>query len=174
MERPIAGDGLITQENERSEYQRIVHEESVRMARIVDDLKDLAQIEEGQMAMNLTPLDLRTPIDQAAATVRPVAGDKGIDLSVNLPLAMSALIADGGRLQQVVFNLLDSSLRHTPRDHLPLVFQRFHQGHGQGRGLGLAIVRSFVQARGGEVGVTSAIGTGTTFRFRVPVAPLTA
>lgn len=192
-------EGFITTEEERTQYQRIVHEESVRIGRLVDDLMDLAQIEEGQMAMTLVALDLRTPIEQAVATVRPLAEEKGIVLSVRLPEDLPSLVADGGRIQQVVFNLLDNTLRHTPQrgtvsltavsgegnvtvsvtdsgpgieaDLLPLIFERFHKRHSAGRGLGLAIVRSIIRAHGGEVGVHSTLGTGTTFWFRLPVRP---
>lgn len=190
-------EGLATTDDERERYQRIVHEESARIGRLVDDLMDLAQIEEGQMAMTRTPLDLRIPIEQAVATVRPRAEEKGIALSISLPQDLPPILADGGRIQQVVFNLLDNSLRHTPEhgavhltaaqegesisvsicdngpgvepELLPLVFERFHKGHGAGRGLGLAIVRSIVRAHGGEVGVSSTCGSGTTFWFRLPV-----
>ncbi|HEY3363480.1 MAG TPA: HAMP domain-containing sensor histidine kinase [Symbiobacteriaceae bacterium] len=191
------GEGLVTAPEERERIQHIVQEEAVRVGRLVDDLMDLAQMEEGQMGFAIAPLDLLLPVEQAAATVRPQAEAKGVRLDVSLAPDLPAIAADGGRIQQVVFNLLDNALRHTPAggqitvaartddgfvtvrvadtgsgidpDQLPLIFERFHKRHSSGRGLGLAVVRSIVRAHGGEVGVESKPGQGSTFWFRLPV-----
>ena len=61
-----------------------------------------------------------------------------------------------------------------PSDKLEKVFEPFYQIDGSstrrfgGAGLGLAIVRQIVEAHGGEVGVSSEAGKGSTFQFTVP------
>lgn len=54
-----------------------------------------------------------------------------------------------------------------PTDKLPYIFDKFETGdaEGDGLGLGLAICKAFVEAHGGEISVSSTVGTGTTFRF---------
>ncbi len=189
-------EGLVTEPSERERYLKIVHDEAIRLGRLVDDLMDLAQMDEGQMALERQPLDIRVPVEQAVETVRPLAEEKGVALQVDLEADLPTLEADGGRIQQVVFNLLDNALRHTPPGGavrviaraeqggvtvrvtdtgegiepalLPLVFERFQGQRIGGRGLGLAVVRSIVRAHGGEVGASSRRGEGSTFWFWLP------
>ena len=59
-------------------------------------------------------------------------------------------------------------------DDLPMVFEKFYRGkkagtRGKGSGMGLAIARAIVKAHGGHIEVTSSLGKGAIFRFRVPV-----
>ncbi|MFO7273419.1 MAG: HAMP domain-containing sensor histidine kinase [Bacillota bacterium] len=189
-------EGLVTDPAEVRRCQQVVMDEADRLGRLVDDLMDLAQMEEGQMAFEMVPLDLHVPVLQAVEAVRPRAEAKGVALAADLPDALPPVRADGGRIQQVVFNLLDNALRHTPAggevrvsavagadgvtvwvrdtgegiapDLLPHVFERF-RGRRKG-GLGLAVVHSIVRAHGGDVGVQSRPGEGAAFWFRLPLA----
>ena len=79
----------------------------------------------------------------------------------------------GGRW--VVVEVVDTG-SGIPRDALPRVFERFYRvdparsREEGGTGLGLAIVKHLVESMGGDVVAESALGRGTTFRFRLPAA----
>jgi signal transduction histidine kinase len=61
-------------------------------------------------------------------------------------------------------------------EHLPHIFDRFYRvdpsraGETGGAGLGLAICRSVVRGIGGSIEVSSAVGRGTEFVVRLPIA----
>ena len=83
------------------------------------------------------------------------------------------VIAAGGN-ETVRFSVIDSGPGIPPGD-LERIFDRFWQADSadrRGAGLGLAIVKAIVSAHGGTIGVSSAIGSGSTFYFDLPaVAP---
>lgn len=75
----------------------------------------------------------------------------------------------GGR---IVFSVKDTG-EGIPDAYLPTIFSRFvHVGEkpGGGTGLGLALVKRLVEGQGGQVGVESRVGEGSTFTFTLPVA----
>jgi signal transduction histidine kinase len=65
-------------------------------------------------------------------------------------------------------------------EHLPNVFERFYRADPSrarstgGAGIGLALVKQFVSAHGGEVAVESEVGQGSRFSFTLPIARETA
>ncbi|HET9268102.1 MAG TPA: HAMP domain-containing sensor histidine kinase, partial [Vicinamibacterales bacterium] len=60
-------------------------------------------------------------------------------------------------------------------DHLPRVFELFWRAERhRGAGIGLAVAKGIVEAHGGRIGVTSQIGSGSTFFFTLPLHPATA
>ena len=73
----------------------------------------------------------------------------------------------------VRFSVIDTGAGISKED-LERIFDRFWQADSadrRGAGLGLAIVKAIVTAHGGTIGVTSAVGTGSTFYFDLPVVP---
>ncbi|MBW3659448.1 MAG: GAF domain-containing protein [Actinobacteria bacterium] len=72
---------------------------------------------------------------------------------------------------RVVVSVEDQGIGIPPAD-VPFVFDRFYRGGAQGRrsgtGIGLAIVKRYVELSGGRIGVESTPGEGTAFRFSLP------
>ena len=73
--------------------------------------------------------------------------------------------------QSAVIEVMDRGVGIAAADH-ERIFERFYRvpgtGHRQGFGLGLPIVRELMHAQGGSVGVSSALGAGSTFRVTLP------
>ena len=76
----------------------------------------------------------------------------------------------------VVINVTDTGSGIAPED-LPRVFDRFYQGTQPGAnklpgsGLGLALAKKVVEAHGGQIGIESEVGKGTTVHFMLPLSP---
>jgi two-component system OmpR family sensor kinase/two-component system sensor histidine kinase BaeS len=98
---------------DKSEIARL-YDQTRLLGHLVDDLRELAQAEAGQLQLNLAPIDLTKLVQDTAASFGPVAEAAEIALSVESPDRLPPAQADAARMGQVLHNLLDNALRHTP------------------------------------------------------------
>ena len=173
---------------ERHELSEAVVEEGQRLSRLVENLLDVSRLESGNAEPRREPVDLGDVLEAARESL--TASREEIKLSVD-PEA-PAVIADPVQLERAFANLFENGLRHgegkpvlvrsrqtggrlvvrivdqgpgIPEHERERIFEPFYrrEDSGQGFGLGLAIARGFVEASGGEIGVESVPGQGSTF-----------
>jgi signal transduction histidine kinase len=189
-------DGVYARDDERLAE---VLEETRTLARLVDDLRTLANAEAGSLSLRKEPTDLAVLIHDAAASAAPAARDRGVTVRVDERGDLPLVDVDPLRIREVLTNLLTNALRHTPaggevtvtaaaQDHhvaidvtdtgsgispddLPKIFDRFYKGPtSHGSGLGLTIARNLIVAHGGEMRADSRVGRGTTITFTLPLS----
>jgi len=97
-----------------------------------------------------------------------------VAVTAQVAQAAQAAQADAGRLQVQV---ADTGIGIAP-EHLSVLFEAFHQVDGslgrnhEGTGLGLYLCRKLLELMGGDIGVSSQPGVGSTFRFSLPLEPV--
>ncbi|MGH2607339.1 MAG: sensor histidine kinase, partial [Anaerolineales bacterium] len=92
---------------------RVIHEESDRLRRLVEDLLDLARLDARQVSFVRAPLDLRGLLSSVLERISLRAAEKGVRLENELP-SYPSMVGDGDRLAQVFTNLLDNAVKFTP------------------------------------------------------------
>lgn len=108
-------DDIASTPEERQELVQVIHDESLRMGRLVKDLLDLARMEAGHLELTLQQVDVNALIGRVYRKFSALAKDRDIVLvrpQDDPSLTLHA--ADPDRLEQVLTNLLDNALRHTP------------------------------------------------------------
>jgi signal transduction histidine kinase len=90
-----------------------LHAEAMLLNHLVDDLQELSLAEAGHLKLECQPVALTDIVDRAVEAVRPRAEAKGIRLQVDLPEDLLVDV-DPQRIGQVLRNLLDNALTHTP------------------------------------------------------------
>lgn len=91
-----------------------LYDETRLLSRLVDDLRELALADAGQLRLNLQPLEIRPIVQATVDTLALAAEAQGVALSVELPEDLPPVQADPDRLGQVLRNLLVNALQHTP------------------------------------------------------------
>jgi CheY-like chemotaxis protein/nitrogen-specific signal transduction histidine kinase len=83
-------------------------------AQLINDLLDVSRIANGQLRLNVQPIELAQIIEDSVDAVRPAADAGGIQLEVSLDAQVGRISGDADRLQQVVWNLLTNAVKFTP------------------------------------------------------------
>lgn len=191
---PAGADGDILRRH-AAMSQRMVS----RMNRLINDLLDVTSIEEGKLALLPEQVEISELLRDTLEAFHPIAAAKRITLGADAEgLPLQARL-DGGRILQVLANLVSNAIKFTPaegrisiriraernelqfsvsdtgigipEDALQAVFDRFRQvsKDRRGLGLGLHISKFIVEAHGGRVWAESKLGAGSTFHFTLPV-----
>jgi two-component system, NtrC family, sensor histidine kinase KinB len=142
-------------------------ENSERLLAMVNNLLDLARLEQGSRQLDVRPVSPEKLLQAAADAVRHRADDKGVEIVVSAPPGLPPVAIDAARLGHALRNLLDNALTYTdrggritlsassdseamtlsvadtgigiPADHLPHVFEKFFRVPGQSRGTGTGL-----------------------------------
>ncbi|WP_019420091.1 HAMP domain-containing sensor histidine kinase [Paenibacillus sp. OSY-SE] len=107
-------DDIAASPEERQELVQVIHDESLRMGRLVKDLLDLARMEAGHLPMHWSEADVHELIHRVYRKFSVIAKERDIPLHMSLDAEDPVLpVADEDRLEQVLTNLLDNALRHS-------------------------------------------------------------
>lgn len=98
----------------RTQAAEIIYNESARMYRMVLDLLDLACLDAGTADLKTEAVDVTALLNGMAEKFSLQAQQAGVTLQVDAPPGLPSLAADGDRLAQVLTNLVDNALKHTP------------------------------------------------------------
>jgi len=101
-------------EAEYRDSLRVVEKQMRRLSRLVDDMFTLARADAGPLPLERSPLYLDELVESCAAEARLVAAPQGVELRTAAPADVET-IGDERRLRQMLANLLDNAVRHTPR-----------------------------------------------------------
>ncbi len=85
-----------------------------RLARLVDDLEVVSRAEERQLALSPSPIAPGELVARAAAAAAPAYAAKGVELETEVEERLPRVTVDEHRMGEVLGNLLDNALRHTP------------------------------------------------------------
>jgi len=168
-----------------------------QLARSIDDVLDMSQIDAGEMELTLGDVYLHDLLTEAADKVRPRIDGRGARFTVDIPDLQRPIRADARRIGQALDHLLENATRAVSEGgavtlsaqvnasevrirvedtgrgipyHLQAhVFDRFVRRDRGGPGVGLALVKALVEMHGGWAEVESDPGKGASFILHLPL-----
>ncbi len=148
-------DDIAQTVEEKNELASIIHEESLRMERLVNELLDLGRIEAGHIELNIENVDVEELIDRVYKKFVGHAEEQKIELRLKKNIKKKIAKFDPDRIDQVLTNLISNALGHTkpggyvqievhsdeerlymevqdngsgiPEEDLPFIFERFYK-----------------------------------------------
>ncbi len=93
-----------------------IQESSAYMALSIEDFLNVSRIEQGRMKYENTYVDIKTMVERVVDEIRPTALKKGLVLLFHSECTSKTIAcADPGKTRQIIYNLIDNSLKYTPK-----------------------------------------------------------
>jgi signal transduction histidine kinase len=113
MSASLLLDVVMPREQLTNHLQR-VKRAGERMNRLIQDLLDVAKLEAGRVGIDPKPIDVAPLVREAYDMLAPLAGEKSIRLDSVVADGLPRITADGGRVLQVLSNLVGNAIKFTP------------------------------------------------------------
>src|SRR5216684_1713913 len=111
----ILNDNPRLDEGERAKFLGIIVKESERLTRLINQVLDLAKIESGAAEWHSSEIDMREVLEDSVTAVSQLFKERGVELTLELPQKVPAILADRDRLMQVMLNLLSNAAKFCER-----------------------------------------------------------
>ncbi len=188
-------DGVVTDPVQVENYHKQMLNESIFLQRLVNDLLDLARLQNTDFQMERRELCIGDVLEDAVRSASRMAQDKQVEILLEMDSKNCNLTGDYGRLRQMFLNVLDNAIKFSPQhgqvtvslenrrisiadqgpgipeEDLPYIFDRFYKSRSEdnksGTGLGLSIAKQIAERHNVKIWVVNNTPKGSNFQFEL-------
>lgn len=178
---------------------KMIEQESLRLTSLVEELLDFSRLASGKIALREEYIDINELINYVINQMLPRAQRQGISINSSLAPDIDLMYVDPNRIKQVLINILDNSIKFTPKDgHINItssvlnkqlsieiqdtgcgidrksidkVKNKFFKGNSKspGSGIGLAVCDDIINLHHGKLLIQSEENKGTKVSIILPL-----
>ncbi len=109
-------DGMVKKEEDRQRYYDIIHSETMRLSRLIDDMLELSKLQSRTLAFRTFPFDVNKLISNVEIRFKNVMKEAGIAFKVqNNYGKLPTVMGNPDRVEQILVILLDNAKKYTPK-----------------------------------------------------------
>ncbi len=105
-------DGVF--DNSARELLDTMHNNSMRLLKLINDLLDLVRVESGRMDIKSDPMSIDDFFKGLSSAIRQVAAEKNIKMEAHVGEGLGSILTDRDKLEKILLNLLFNALKFTP------------------------------------------------------------
>lgn len=180
------------------EYIDDIYIASLHLLGMINDILDMSKLEANSMKLSYSVFNLYQNLKEVCNILNPLAVKKQIKITVNSPQNIE-INADYGKIQQILFNLINNSIKYTPKNgkieitltqtttktivkvkdngigiekkYHKKIFEKYTQigNNKDSNGLGLTITKELIELHNGKIYLKSQPGIGTEFTLELPI-----
>ena len=102
--------------DERRKFTSTIHQESLRLTKLLDEILDLNTLERGVRRWDNIPTDAEAALDRALAICQPMAAQKGTRILIGKRAPVTLINGEPDRLTQVIINLVSNAIKYNDSD----------------------------------------------------------
>jgi len=108
-------------EPQQREYVDTIQESGKALLSLINDILDLSRVESGTLELHESVVDVGALMEEVRRIYTAEAGKKGLDLRIDVAAGVPpALVMDGGRMRQILLNLMGNAVKFTDQGHVRL------------------------------------------------------
>lgn len=113
---------------ERQRFVATIHDESLRLTKLLDQILDLSALERGEKGWENQPVDAEAALTRAIEVCRPLARQRGMELVTGARAEGAMVSGESDRLCQVLINLISNAVKYNTADAPVVELRSSHQG----------------------------------------------
>lgn len=109
-------DGVVTDQETIRRYLRTTQSEVEKLSQLINDLFELSQLDSSVLELQMEEASLQDLLSDTLESMMPQAAARGVHLKGAIEGEVPPVVIDARRVQRVLYNLVQNSIRHTPQD----------------------------------------------------------